>query len=63
MVKRVAGSLARRRSLYAPIRVCFFSADAEMPAPEHIAHMIEQLARPRWHGKLLFFFRESTHFG
>jgi hypothetical protein len=37
--------------------------DAEMPAPEHIAHMIEQLARPRWHGKLLFFFRESTHFG
>jgi hypothetical protein len=42
MVKRNAGSLARRRSLYAPIRVRFFSADAEMLAPDHVAHLIEQ---------------------
>jgi hypothetical protein len=31
--------------------------------PEHIPYVIEQLARLRWHGKLLFFLRESTYFG
>src|SRR5205823_7533252 len=40
--ERSGGSLARGRRLYAPTDVRFFGADAEMPAPDGIAHLIEQ---------------------
>jgi hypothetical protein len=42
MVKTNAGSLARRRSLYAPIHVRLFGSDAKMLAPNHLPNLIEQ---------------------
>jgi hypothetical protein len=42
MVKRNAGSLARRRSLYAPIAICPLRSQTVMLQPRHVAHPIEQ---------------------
>ena len=64
MVKRNAGSLARRRSLYAPSHVRLFGPHRIMIYPQHIADVIEQLARLRRRpAKLLFFPQERVYFG
>jgi hypothetical protein len=42
MVKKNAGSLARRRSLYAPIEVSLLGANTVMFDANDIAHLVEQ---------------------
>ena len=43
MVKRKAGSLARRRSIYAPVDVSLLGANAVVAQTDYIAYLLEQL--------------------
>jgi hypothetical protein len=58
--KPIAARSGSVLTLRHPAGACVHLANSPIsPHPQHIAHMIEQFARPRWLRKLLFLFRKA----